>query len=273
MAIYYLAVSNVRRAEGRSVVAAAAYRAGVRLLDERTGEIFDYRPRSGVEAVGLVGWTSARSALWNDAERAEKRRDAVVGREVVVALPHELPPEARLALVVSFAGWLRERHGVAVDWAIHAPSDDGDERNTHAHLLLTSRCAENGALTVKTRELDDRRRSRLHIEAWRMHWAERCNDVLNQHGIGGGLDHRSHRRQAKATGLPEREAQQHLGPARTRRARGGAPVRRALDNGWAIERNRAIGSVQARLAQTARALADLLTAQNDEQVRQDRQRD
>jgi hypothetical protein len=48
MAIYRLSASYLKRSEGRSAVASAAYRAGVALDDARTGQSFDYRRRRGV---------------------------------------------------------------------------------------------------------------------------------------------------------------------------------------------------------------------------------
>ena len=48
MASYHLTAQPVKRSAGRSVVAMAAYRAGVKLKDERRGEDVDYRRRKGV---------------------------------------------------------------------------------------------------------------------------------------------------------------------------------------------------------------------------------
>ena len=99
MAIYHLSMKPLTRASGRSAVAAAAYRAAERLENERDGLVHDYTKRSGVEHAEIVlpagaeaEWARDRSALWNAAEAAEKRKDARVAREIEVALPHELSP-------------------------------------------------------------------------------------------------------------------------------------------------------------------------------------
>ena len=42
------------RPNGHSAVAAAAYRAGARLLDERTGERHDYARRTGTRILDIV---------------------------------------------------------------------------------------------------------------------------------------------------------------------------------------------------------------------------
>src|SRR3546814_18537864 len=95
MAIYHLAVKSVSRSTGRSAVAAVAYRAGVCLENERDGLVHDYTRRGGVEDAFIVApegaaWAQDRSALWNAAEAAEKRKDAKVAREYELALPAEL---------------------------------------------------------------------------------------------------------------------------------------------------------------------------------------
>src|SRR3546814_3712600 len=95
MAIYHLAVKSVSRSTGRSAVAAVAYRAGVALENGRDGLVHDYTRRSGVEDAFIVvpegaEWAQDRSALWNAAEAAEKRKDAKVAREYELGLPAEL---------------------------------------------------------------------------------------------------------------------------------------------------------------------------------------
>src|SRR3546814_3223750 len=52
----------------------------------------------------------------------------------LIAFPAELSAEARRELALGLAREISERHGVAVDVAIHAPGREGDHRNHHAHL-------------------------------------------------------------------------------------------------------------------------------------------
>ena len=108
MAQYRFSAQVIKRSDGRSAVAAAAYRAGERLSDERLEMPFDYRARGGVEHTEIMlpeGAPEAfadRSALWNAVEAAEGRSDARVAREVQVSLPHELSTEQRQELVREF---------------------------------------------------------------------------------------------------------------------------------------------------------------------------
>ena len=109
MAIFHLSVKTVSRSAGRSATAAAAYRAGVEITDERTGEIHDYTRKGGVESAELVlpagapEWAADRAALWNAAEQAEKRKNSTVAREFEIALPEELSPAERQRLARDLA--------------------------------------------------------------------------------------------------------------------------------------------------------------------------
>ena len=223
MAIYHLQVKTVSRRDGRSSVAAAAYRSGERLRDQRLGIEHDYTRKQGVLEADIMApegapeWVYEREALWNAAEAAEKRCDAKVAREYEIALPHELTPEQRSELVFDYAGWLAERHRVVVDVAIHAPHRDGDQRNHHAHLLTTTREVDGEGLGAKTRALDVSRTSSALIEEAREMWAEYCNDSLARAKVQQQeLDHRSYERQGldKAPTL-------HMGPEATAMERRG----------------------------------------------------
>jgi ATP-dependent exoDNAse (exonuclease V) alpha subunit len=226
MAIYHLSVKPVSRGGGRSATAAAAYRAAELVHDHTSGETFDYTRKRGVEHTEIVlptsaarrdiNWARDREALWNEAERAENRSNSRVAREYEIALPHELTKAQRLVLVRGFASEIANRHGVAVDFAIHAPHREGDERNHHAHLLATTRVIEAGGLGEKaTIEWSDTNRrkaelepARKEIEAIRERWAALINEKLLEQGHEARVDHRS----LAAQGI-EREPTSHLGPA------------------------------------------------------------
>ena len=216
MAIYHCSVKLVKRSEGRSATAAAAYRSGERIVDERTGEIHDYTRRSGVESTELVfpDHVTARpdrEKLWNTAETAETRKNAQVAREVEIALPDELTAEQRRALAVDFARQIAGRYNVAADVCIHQPGKEGDQRNHHAHILLTTRTIESdGTLGKKTRILDDQKTGPAEVQKIREMWAQVCNASLEKSGHTERVDHRSLREQGE-----ERPATKHQGPAVT----------------------------------------------------------
>jgi hypothetical protein len=210
MAIYHLSVKTVSRSAGRSATAAAAYRAGVSIADERTGEVFDYTRKGGVLDSEIVlperapEWAHDRSALWNQAERSETRKNSTVAREFEIALPSELSAEERKKIALDFAREIVSRHGCAADLTIHAPGRGGDDRNHHAHILCTTRRLKEQGFTEKTRELDDQKTG--EVTRWRERFADLQNERLRQNGAQGRVDHRSH----EERGI-DKEPTKHLG--------------------------------------------------------------
>ena len=134
LAVYGLSLSVVQRSKGQSAVGAAAYRAACSLMDERTDLVHDFTRKKGVLYSEIIAPTGSpvleRHQLWNAAEKAERRKDAAVGREFLVLLPAEMTSDQRRDLGIAFATYIAGRHGVYVDVALHAPSPTGDERNS-----------------------------------------------------------------------------------------------------------------------------------------------
>lgn len=211
MAVYYLNMKTFGRAAGSSAASAAAYRAGERIRDERTGRTYDHSERLDVLHKEIVlpsrfadedmEWARDRSNLWNTAESAETRRNARVAREYLVALPVELSPPQRLDLVRGFSQELSDRYGFAVDFAVHAPRDfpGSDPRNFHAHLLATTREVKVEGLGAKTTlEMRDGDRRELGLPPVinellhvRERWAAVTNEALQQAQHAVRIDHRS----------------------------------------------------------------------------------
>lgn len=207
MAIYHLSTKPVSRSSGRSAVASAAYRCAVLLTNHRDGLVHEFTRKEGVEHIEIVlpdglsaDWALDRSALWNAAEFAEKRKDARVAREFEIALPHELSPEGRLKAARAFAQDLANRYGAAVDFAIHSPSEHGDIRNYHAHVLMTTRQVGRTGLGEKT--YLEHKNARLlangmattdmQLRDIRQAWEGIANRQLQREGLDVRIDHRSH---------------------------------------------------------------------------------
>ena len=211
MAVYFLNLKTFGRSHGSSAVSAAAYRAGERIHDERSGKTYDHTNRLDVmhkEIVLPTGfanedmpWARERASLWNLAEAAETRKNARVAREYLVALPAELAAEQRVCLVQEFSQELSDRYGFALDVSIHAPRDfpGSDRRNFHAHLLATTRGVTVDGLGSKTTlEMHDSRRSELGLAPViyellhvRERWASAANLALADAGLAARIDHRS----------------------------------------------------------------------------------
>lgn len=193
MAIYHLRATMISRSAGRSATAAAAYRTAERIEDHRTGLVFDYRARGGVDHVETLAptdapdWVQDRAALWNAVEAAETRKNSQVAREIRVALPHELDHAQRVQLVREFCQREFVDRGMVADIALHAPGREGDERNHHAHILLTTREIGPEGFTTKNRDWN----AKELLEGWREAWAQDTNRALERCGAHERVDHRT----------------------------------------------------------------------------------
>jgi hypothetical protein len=191
MAIFHLNAKTIGRNQGRSATAAAAYRAGVRLVDERTGLVFDFTRKRGVDGAEILapeGATPERGALWNAVEKAEKRVDAQVAREVEVALPRELTPDDMRRLVRAFVQEQFVAKGMLADIAFHNLTGT----NPHAHILLTLREWSTAGFGLKRREWNDR----ALCAEWRDRWADHANAALSAAGQTARVDPRTLTEQA-----------------------------------------------------------------------------
>src|ERR1700679_2134107 len=110
MAIYRCEARIITRGKGHSAVAAAAYRTGSKIQDERAGITHNYssRQKGVVESVILrpdnsPEWTADTATLWNEVERSEKRKDARLAREFILTLPRDLSSKENLQLMVEWA--------------------------------------------------------------------------------------------------------------------------------------------------------------------------
>jgi hypothetical protein len=199
MAIYHLRATMISRSQGRSATAASAYRVAERIEDRRTGLVFDYAARGGVDHTEILApdhapdWVYDRSELWNRVEESETRKNSQVAREVRVALPDELTHAQRLELVREFVRSQFVDRGMVADIALHAPGREGDERNHHAHILLTTReidaegSVPGGGFTTKNRDWN-----KVEVlEGWRETWARDSNAALERAGLEDRVDHRT----------------------------------------------------------------------------------
>ena len=208
MAIYHCKVKVINRKAGPGIIASAAYRAGERIRDEKSEKIHDYKRRVGIVYTEIItprtapDWVFDRAKLWNTVDLTEKRKDAQLAREIMVALPAELNLGQWIKLL---RGYIRQQFtnkGMIADFAIHAPSKKGDERNHHAHIMLTMRSITSAGFGGKVREWN----AKANIYQWRQTWENHTNQALEQAGLDCRVDCRSH----ASKGL-DREPRLHLG--------------------------------------------------------------
>jgi ATP-dependent exoDNAse (exonuclease V) alpha subunit len=199
------------------VVAAAAYRAGLKLKDELKNKIFDYARRSkGVlnsmilAPEGAPDWVFDSNRLWNAVEAGEKRVDAQLAREFILAVPKELSAEAQFEAAIGWASDQLVGTGMVAEVSLHHPRDG---KNPHVHILCPLRKLDGEKFSVKkAREWND---VALLLKQ-RESWAAAENAALEKAGRDERVDHRS----LKDRGI-DRAPQPKIGVAATAMKRRG----------------------------------------------------
>ncbi|CAN7627173.1 Ti-type conjugative transfer relaxase TraA [Pararhizobium sp. LjRoot238] len=250
MAIMFVRAQVIGRGAGRSIVSAAAYRHRARMMDEQAGTSFSYRggvaelvheelalpdqrPAWFRTAIGGRSVAGASEVLWNAVDAFEKRADAQLARELIIALPEELTRAENIALVREFVRDNLTSKGMVADWVYH-----DRQGNPHIHLMTTLRpLTEEGfgakkvAVTGEDGEplrvvTPDRPKGKIvyklwagdkeTMKAWKIAWAETANRHLALAGHEIRLDGRSYAEQG-LDGI----AQKHLGPEKAALTRTG----------------------------------------------------
>ncbi|MDE9495657.1 MobA/MobL family protein, partial [Xenorhabdus bovienii] len=182
------------------------------------------------ESGNMPAWAAHKpSEFWKAADTFE-RANGCTYREIEIALPRELNPEQRLALVRDFVQQeIGDRH--AYQFAIHNPKAaiDGGEQ-PHAHIMFSERLNDGidrdppqyfkranskdpergGAKKVRFGETPTERKEYLSTQ--RVRWAELQNHYLERYQHPGRVDACS----LKAQGI-ERHPERHLGVGQVRK--------------------------------------------------------
>lgn len=289
MANYHGHLKSISRADGRSATGAIAYRAGCKIVDERTGLEFDFTKKKGVEHSQIFfpkGEENSspdlhdRSNLWNEVEKKETKSNAQVAREFEFSFPHELNAEQRQQMLSEFCEFLANNHGVFVDASIHAPhGKNADKRNYHAHVMFSTRRFENGQFTEKTREfskdpynqkeLEKRKEKGLEDFSTRLHGRKNGTELLrevyekigNMFLVKAGFEPTLDRRSYAERGI-DKEPTIHEGAGRSMANRG-----RQSDthdkNIEIIERNKKLSELDIEI-QASSALLNQLDVEYDD---------
>ena len=187
MAIYRLERKSISRGNNHNLVAAVAYRAGLKLTDNnkynKDAKTHDYTKKTDVahseilladelsEQMSKVGLTLDFEEIANLVERGETtlrgkiKETAKLANEYVLAGSHELSLEENIKAFQEFAKQQADEQNVIAMLFVHDPkhgddmsADDQaadstkskDPRNIHAHIVLLSRQVElrNGELRL-----------------------------------------------------------------------------------------------------------------------------
>ncbi len=190
-------ISIVKRSQGQSAIAGAAYQSNDRLYSEYDLKFKDYRNKGGVVYTEIMLPVNApstyadRETLWNEAERAEKQYNSQLARRLVIALPREVPLEFCLQMVREYCQDHFVSKGMCCDIAIHDPHPPG--HNPHCHIMLTMRAIDaDGKWLPKSHkiyDLDEQgQRIRLPSGSWKCHtektvdWDEQYHCEEWRHG-------------------------------------------------------------------------------------------
>ncbi|MET3089271.1 MobQ family relaxase [Priestia megaterium] len=211
MAIYHLSMQIISRSKGQSAVAAAAYRSGEKLHDERTDEQKFYARQVQPETMILTPanapeWMKDRNRLWNEVEKVEKRKDSQLARELNIALPIELNHDQQKKLIQSFAQNEFVQKGMVADIAIHRD----DTNNPHAHIMLTMRNLSEDGFGKKNRDwnadfANAKENNRGYVKnsegclSIREQWANYANKALEQAQSNERITHLSHEKRGLET--------------------------------------------------------------------------
>ena len=214
-------ITIVKRSQGQSAVAGAAYQSGERLFSEYDQRTKFYNKKKELVHAEIMlpsyappGYAD-RATLWNAVEAVENQWNSQLARRIVLAFPVEVPKEQYLSMIKEFCQEQFVSKGMIADFAIH---DKGDG-NPHAHILLTLRAIdEHGKWLPKARkvyDLDENgERIRLasgnwkchkentvdwndqkYAEVWRHGWETITNRYLEAAGRPERVDLRSFERQ------------------------------------------------------------------------------
>ncbi len=219
MAIYHFSVKVVKRSEGKSAVATAAWKADQVLYDERYGLTVHPRQTKTIvlNQILLPASVSARfldrATLWNAVEVGEARRDSQLARVINVALPIEIAVEEAAELPRAFAAQHLLSQSLPVDLTITTrKAEKGASSFLHAYLMFPTRQFDIAGPTKKHRPTS----IQAELAEWRRGWAELVNGALGKAGAAGRVDHRSNA--CRGLGTP---AGEHVGLAATNMARRG----------------------------------------------------
>ena len=151
-------ITIVKRSQGQSAVAGAAYQSGERLFSEYDQRTKFYNKKKELVHAEIMlpsyappGYAD-RATLWNAVEAVENQWNSQLARRIVLAFPVEVPKEQYLKMIREFCQEQFVSKGMIADFAIH---DKGDG-NPHAHILLTLRAMdEHGKWLPKARKVYD----------------------------------------------------------------------------------------------------------------------
>jgi Ti-type conjugative transfer relaxase TraA len=218
MAICFARVRYVSRSTGGRACNSSAYNARSKIVDEKTGEVFNWSKREDnvYHEMLLPDYVDKKfkniSEFANEVEKSEKRKDSQLFEEWVLALPkeEEVTFDMKKELVLDYVHlkeWVKEGLGVQID--IHAPHDGED--NWHIHILRTTRRFRKDGLALEEKKAIDLKPEIKYGKVQKsgeiehhLFWRNLQNEKYKSWGLDLRVD------------LPGKLTQEHIGPVRMR---------------------------------------------------------
>jgi Ti-type conjugative transfer relaxase TraA len=230
MAIQFARVERVSRSNGKNACCKGSYNARSKIIDQKTNVVYNFTNRNNnvYHNILLPEYVDKKfknlSELMNAIEHIERRNNSQLLKEYVLALPDDknISLELKKEMIHAFIRenkWVEE--GLAVQIDIHEPHDE--EKNWHAHLLVTTRrfTKDGQRLGKKARDLDPQVRggrtdtyvkSKDEVNIGNL-WKDVQNRIFANHNLENRVDSIS------------LNAQEYVGPVRMRSVMNAAVMR------------------------------------------------
>ncbi len=181
-AFYSLNLKPIRRSDDADSVARVAYILGARIRNDALGSFSNFTPKSShvfhrgrVHPEVVPDWALNVADMWNENERANRRKDAQLGQRLLIGIPNEIPLHQRAPTVSQLAQYLTDTYGVLVEFALHIHEED---HNPHAHVIFTDRPVNADGFGKKVRHFA---KKSFYFEI-RDKWEEIANAALAASG-------------------------------------------------------------------------------------------
>jgi len=188
-----LAISYIHVSPGKGGVSAAYIERGT--YQDKNNRKFNYlnAGNNDVIASGVILPKGADSkfsdwkVLWLEHEKKEKRKDARISRNQIIALPKELNHEQMEEIIKRWCKEKWTRHGVATHYALHL--GHGENQNPHAHIVITTRRIYGNEFDkYKATDLEPNFRGANSFIINKDNWHHQWTNFQNQYFKEIGLD-------------------------------------------------------------------------------------
>lgn len=263
---------TIGRSSGRTATGIASYVTGQRIKDEETGRWLKRNHPGDVLAFGTVTPAGSPDYLsdnqqlaraWNEAQRADSRKNAQLARHWNIALSRDLTQEQQIEVMQAIAQAFTGRYGTMTTWAVHSPTGHGDARNAHGHIVHNMRMVTPDGFGPKVLEPVVFKTAKREMEWARGMIADTINAGLERAGLDERVTHLSY----DAQGI-DREAKKHLGDKQNQAELKGETTPTGDHNRGVDERNRERETeARARQANQAQLSAEIIDLQDERRRR------